>query len=110
VMLARLLESQGFRTARARNAAEARSLVAEGAYALIVVDIVMPGESGLDFAAFARDAYPTTPIVLISGYANDETGGFASQHERVTFVRKPFGADQFLDLVQGALTVDAITE
>lgn len=102
-MLSRLLESQGFVTARAGDAADARRLLAERQYALGIVDIVMPGESGLEFAAFARESNPSMPIILISGYVNDDAIPLVETDAAVRFVGKPFGADEILDLVQLSL-------
>lgn len=102
-MLSRLLQSQGFVTAPAGDAAIARRLLAERDYSLGIVDIVMPGESGLDFATFARSANPAMPIILISGYVDMDSIPLVETDKDVRFVGKPFGADEFLDLVQSVL-------
>lgn len=110
VMLARLLESRGYPTSRARDAAEARRLLADGDFALAIMDIVMPGESGLELAGFARQSWPAMPIILISGYSSDDSLALCAVDSKVRFVPKPFGADEFLDLVREAVDSCAVTE
>jgi DNA-binding NtrC family response regulator len=99
-MLSRLMRSRGFATLDASNAAIARVVAAEHPVALFIVDIVMPGESGLEFAGFVVETWPRTPIILISGYAHDEPLSFADDHDHVEFVTKPFGADEIIELVE----------
>jgi DNA-binding NtrC family response regulator len=103
VMLARLLESQGYVARQARGASEARTLVSDDQFDLMIVDVVMPGESGLEFAAYVREREGKAPIILISGYATDEPESFAKNNDGVLFVSKPFGADQLLGLVRTVL-------
>ncbi len=99
-MLSRLIRSRGFATLDASNAAIARLTATEHEIALFIVDIVMPGESGLEFAGFVVETWPRTPIILISGYTTDEPVCFADRHDHVEFVTKPFGADEFIALVE----------
>lgn len=103
-MLSRVLRSRGFETVNAGNAAIARIVAAEHSIALFIVDIVMPGESGLELAGHIVEAWPSVPIVLISGYASEEPLAFADCHDHVEFIAKPFGADEILDLVESMIT------
>jgi DNA-binding NtrC family response regulator len=102
-MLSRVLRSRGFDTVNAGNAAIARIVAAEHRVSLFIVDVVMPGESGLELASHIVETWPKVPIVLISGYANEEPLSFASEHDHVEFVAKPFGADEILDLVDSLI-------
>ena len=53
-LLRRFLEESGFRVTVAGNASEARQILAGIEFDLLVVDIMMPGETGLEFL----DRYP----------------------------------------------------
>ena len=57
-LLARFLEKQGFRVTTAREAREARKVWPLGRYHIVVLDLMMPGESGLDFARWLRSQSP----------------------------------------------------
>ncbi len=96
LMLCRLLESQGYRTCPANNASAARAIIAQTHLDLAVVDIVMPGESGLSFATSFIDQGSELPIILVSGYSPDDPAAFAARHRTVTFVPKPFNPDELL--------------
>lgn len=102
-MLARLLRSRGFETLNAANASIARLVAEEHHVGLFIIDIVMPGESGLELAAHVLATWPTTPIVLISGYASEEPIAFARGHDHIEFIGKPFGADDVLAIIEGLL-------
>lgn len=102
LMLTRLLQTQGYRISAAPNVREARALVADNAFDLAVLDIVMPGESGLEFAAKLRETH-SLPIVLISGYSTEDPVSFAADHRDVTFVPKPFSPDDLLGLIANML-------
>jgi response regulator RpfG family c-di-GMP phosphodiesterase len=64
VLLQRILEANGYDCRAAENAAEARSLMSAKASDLILCDINMPGESGLDFIRHVLKAYPDTAAII----------------------------------------------
>lgn len=104
VMLARLLRTQGYDVRQAANAAEARTILDEGRPDLVISDIVMPGESGIELRRGILDRWPGLPVILISGYSAEGPAEFAARTPDTIFVQKPFAADQFLALVQQTLT------
>lgn len=109
-MLARLLESEGFTAVGAHDAVAARRALADGDWALAVVDVVMPGESGISLARFARQAWPAMPVVLISGYPSVEAWDLPAVDRGVRFIAKPFGAGEFLGVVDSALRTPLLRE
>ena len=103
VMLARLLRTQGYNVLQAANAAEARKLIEGEAPDLIISDIVMPGESGIEFRRYVSERWPDLPVILISGYSAEGPAEFAARTANTVFVQKPFAADQLLTLVERTL-------
>jgi two-component system cell cycle sensor histidine kinase/response regulator CckA len=69
---------------------------------LLVSDIVMPGSSGFDVAAAARDGYPDVSILLMSGYS--EELGRRVPPTGTLLLEKPFGPSV---LLRGARTLAA---
>ena len=59
-LLARLLGAQGYECVTAESAAEARRQLSTKAFALLLSDVNMPGESGFDFAHEVHLDYPDT--------------------------------------------------
>ncbi|QFG02787.1 response regulator [Tepidiforma bonchosmolovskayae] len=103
VMLARLLRTHGFTVLQAAHAAEARAILEREQVDLVVSDIVMPGESGIELRRAVLEQRPELPFILISGYSAEGPAEFAARAPRTIFVQKPFAADQFLRLVEATL-------
>ncbi|MCC6385867.1 MAG: response regulator [Dehalococcoidia bacterium] len=103
VMLARLLRTQGYGVVQAANAQEARALLEEERPDLVISDIVMPGESGIELRRAIATRWPGLPVILISGYSADGPAEFAARTANTYFVQKPFAADYLLALVEETL-------
>lgn len=99
VMLARLLRTQGYHVLQAAHANEARALLDAQRPDLVISDIVMPGESGIELRRSILERWPEIPVILISGYSPEGPAEFAARTGKTAFVQKPFAADQFLGLV-----------
>jgi two-component system phosphate regulon response regulator OmpR len=69
-LLARYLTENGFRVTPAADAAAARAALRGLSFDLILLDVMMPGESGLDLA---RDLKATRPIPICMLTARSET-------------------------------------
>jgi two-component system phosphate regulon response regulator OmpR len=64
-LLRRYLTDQGFRVTTAGDATEARARLASFAFDLLVLDVMMPGEDGLEFTRSLRTESPI-PILLLT--------------------------------------------
>lgn len=102
-MLARLLRTQGYSVLQAADATEARQRLGEHPADLVISDIVMPGESGIELRRRIADAWPDLPVILISGYSADGPADFAARTANTAFVQKPFAAEPFLAIVKQTL-------
>lgn len=100
VMLARLLRTQGYSVLQAANAREARAVIEQNELGLVISDIVMPGESGIELRREISRRWPELPVMLISGYSAEGPAEFAARTPNTLFVQKPFAADQILGLVE----------
>lgn len=101
----RILESEGYAVLTASDAVAARAIFEQhgDAIALMITDVMMPGESGLDLAAHLRQRWPNLVVIFISGYSNSELpddGALAADDE---FVQKPFTGAQLLARVDARL-------
>lgn len=70
-LLQKFLADNGFRVSAAKDAAEARKLLAGMAFDLIVLDVMMPGEDGLQFTAALR-RHSAIPILLLTARSEVE--------------------------------------
>jgi PAS domain S-box-containing protein len=96
-----VLEKSGFTVFQATNAREARRvLAAEPAVALVITDVVMPGESGLELAEWLREAYPNARVTFISGYSDHPAMATVPGEN---LLRKPFTPNALLAHVHAVL-------
>jgi two-component system phosphate regulon response regulator OmpR len=88
-LLRRFLVEQGFRVTTARNASAARDQLATFHFDLLVVDIMMPGETGLDLTQWLRET-SEVPVLLLSamGETDDRIAGLSSGAD--DYLTKPF--------------------
>jgi two-component system OmpR family response regulator len=101
-MVATVLERAGFQTFHADSAQAARRAVEQEAPDLIVLDLLMPGESGLDFTKRLRATHHT-PIIMVTalGEVADRLRGFA--HGADDYLPKPFSAQELVARVEAVL-------
>ncbi len=100
----RALEIEGFHVEVAGNAALGLSKLAEVDIDLILLDVMMPGESGLEVLPKIRVASPETVVVMMSGNATIETAVQATKAGAHDFVEKPLSGDKLLLTVNNALS------
>ncbi len=88
-LLRRYLADNGFRVTTAANAGEARAKLPSLAFDLLVVDIMMPGASGLDLTAWLRRT-DRVPILLLTaqGAPDDRIAGLERGAD--DYLAKPF--------------------
>jgi len=90
-LLQRYLAGEGFRVTTADNAAEARAKLRAINPDLMVLDVMMPGESGLDFtSALRRTPGHELPVLLLTarGAPEDRIAGFEAGAD--DYLPKPF--------------------
>ena len=71
--------------------------------ACLVLDVRLPGPSGLDLQAALTQADRSVPIVFITGHGNVPTSVRAMKSGAVDLLQKPFNDQELLDCVQRAL-------
>jgi len=98
-VMARTLQSRGFEAEVALTGAEARKLFAANPYALALLDVRLPDESGYTLLEELRAAQPDTAVVMISGVDDPELGKAALEHGAYAYHVKPVGATQLYLLV-----------
>ena len=85
----RLLTRLRYQVVAAGSAEEAEGLAAGQPPALLLTDMVLPGRSGSELATRLRAARPDLPVVLMSGYTEDEIARDQAAKGEVRFLQKP---------------------
>ena len=89
-LLQRFLTEQGFRVTAAGDAAAARHALESVAFDLLVLDVMMPGESGLELTERLRREGHEVPILMLTarGSPDDRVSGFETGAD--DYLAKPF--------------------
>jgi len=94
--LQRLLRSAEYEVEVFASAAEALAGERLGEAGCVVLDIRMPGISGLDLQRQLASRYPRLPVVVITGHADEETRQRALAGGAVAVLYKPFDDEALL--------------
>jgi two-component system phosphate regulon response regulator OmpR len=102
-LLSRFLSERGFRVTTAENAAVARDRLRFVAPDLIVLDVMMPGESGVALIAGLRREGLTLPVLLLTarGAPEDRIAGFEAGAD--DYLPKPFAPDELVLRIRAIL-------
>src|SRR5690606_36127425 len=73
----------------------------------LVLDIRMPGMSGLELQQKLIDMHAAIPVVFITGHGDVPMAVEAIKRGAVDFIRKPFRDQELLDRINEALATDA---
>ncbi|MDH3451613.1 MAG: response regulator transcription factor [Gammaproteobacteria bacterium] len=101
-----LLESVGIRT---RVFADARSFLdtyQPGSPGCLVLDVRMPGMSGLDLQQQLRELEIDVPVIIVTGHADVPMAIRAMKDGAVDFIEKPYSDQILLERIQAALASD----
>ncbi len=99
----RSLDLEGYHVVVASGGAAGLAKLAEHDVDLVLLDVMMPGESGLEVLPKLRAASPETMVIMMSGNATIETAVMATKGGAHDFIEKPLSGDKLLLTVQNAL-------
>lgn len=103
-----LAESVGLHAACFASAQEFLSSERRGNPSCLVLDVRLPGISGLDLQHELRRAGIRIPIIFITGHADIPMTVKAMKSGAIEFLTKPFRDQDLLDVIQRALTRDRV--
>ena len=88
-LLSRFLASEGYRVTTAASAGDARSKLMGLHFDLLILDVMMPGETGFDLARFIRTS-SSVPIIMLTARHEAEARIEGLQIGADDYVAKPF--------------------
>jgi len=88
-MLLHALPDMGFTGAAAKSGEEGMRIMKETPHQIIILDLNLPGMSGLEFFEIVRKDYPLTQVVIVTGFGDLETAQKAIQLNVADFLTKP---------------------
>lgn len=101
-MLTTFLERHNFKVTLSYGGAQARQQLKEDKFDLLITDLKLPNDSGLDLLNYTRDVAPHTKMILITGYAEVSTAVEAIKRGALDYISKPFRPEELLMVIEQA--------
>jgi DNA-binding NtrC family response regulator len=90
-------ELEGWVVRDASTLADARAALADGGVAVVLLDVHVGNDSGVDFLDEVRRDHPSTPVVMLTGSAVGSKLGGATPDG---VIAKPFSLDELVETVE----------
>jgi len=99
----RILTKEKWTVATAENGGQGLRLVSENAFQILLLDLMMPGISGMEVLKRVQETHPDLLVIVITGYATVENAVEAMKSGAYDFIPKPFTPDQLRLVVRRAI-------
>jgi signal transduction histidine kinase len=111
-ILARFLSNEGYKVKAALNADDAAERIKESHPDLVLLDIMMPGKSGIELCKELKDDPTTThiPIIMVSALTDTDVKVNAFNMGAQDYITKPFMAQEVLARVKYQITLKKTQE
>lgn len=103
-MMQRTLSEKGLSVCMCANSHSAMEKLATDSFNIIFTDIYMPGISGIEFAAYCREKYPSMAIVTMTGAPSLSNLNQAKKIGVIYYLPKPFSDAQIDETLRLAIT------
>lgn len=100
MLLVRILRKAGYESATAMSNEEARSLLEGSDFGLVVADLRMFAEDGIELIRHIADRHPGTYSIVVSGFASEKDVDRLHRAGAFELMTKPVDAEKFIGLVQ----------
>lgn len=94
----------------ALSAEEAADLLGKEPFDVMLLDVILPGASGVEFLQFVREFKPNLPVIMISGASSIKPVMKALELGAADFIRKPFDIDELRLVVGRALHMNDLKQ
>jgi len=102
--LGKALELDGHKVLLAADGKKALEIINSNDVDLVIADLKMPGLSGQELLKQVTSAYPTVPVIILTGHGTIETAVEAMRDGAFDFLTKPVNLDRLSLLVKRALS------
>jgi DNA-binding NtrC family response regulator len=107
-LFAEALEAEGFQVERAASGDAALARLREEIHDLLIIDVRMPGTSGLEVTRIVHEKYPSLPIIVMTAFGSMETAVEAIHEGAFDFISKPMNLAELKKTVSRALAQRAL--
>lgn len=104
-----LLTSEGLTTDSARDGDEGLRKIEENQYDLVLLDLMLPGQSGMEVQRAIKRIDPALPVVIITAQGAIESAVTAIKEGSFDYVTKPWDNEKLVVIVSNAVKQRALT-
>jgi DNA-binding NtrC family response regulator len=101
--LAHILQKEGYTALMAEDGQQAIDLLQQEEVDLVLTDLRMKGQDGMAVLAETKKLWPSTEVVVITGYASVDTAVAAMRQGAYHYIAKPFKIEELRVVVEKAL-------
>jgi DNA-binding NtrC family response regulator len=101
-LLSTILRDKGWTVTEAQSGTDGIEKLESGQFDVILTDLMMPGESGLDLLRASKEIHPDVEVILMTGYATADTAIEAMRNGAFHYLVKPLKADDVVNLAEKA--------
>ncbi|MDO3378507.1 response regulator [Geoalkalibacter halelectricus] len=98
-----ILQGAGFAVAGRGRAEQALTLLADEPFAVVLLDLVMPGMNGMEALSRIRELAPGTRVIMITAFSTTENAVDAMRQGASDYLVKPFRGEELLAAVKRVL-------
>ena len=109
-MMKTWLMKKGFQVDTVSANVRARKLLAEHTYDLILSDLRLPDQDGIQLLTWLRNQSCNTPFIIMTSYAEIQTAVRAMKHGASDYIAKPIQPDELLNKIKEAIGKPEIPE
>jgi len=96
----KILKPRGYHVEHAETPQAALEILSERPVDMILLDMKIPGVKGLELLEAITEEHPTTPVIMITGYATVQTAVESIKLGATDYVPKPFTPDELYQAVE----------
>ncbi|MDA2938656.1 response regulator [Acidobacteria bacterium AH-259-A15] len=102
-ILSRWLEAEGYECVTAACAEEAWKILERESFSLLVLDVMMPGKSGIELLAMTKKRWPDVAAIMVTALDDRLTAMDTLRHGAYEYVTKPYDRNKIVINVANAL-------
>lgn len=103
-------EDEGYDVMTAENGLDAWNAINKNSIDLVITDLRMPGMDGYELLKKISAAYPTLPVIVLTGHGTIETAVETMRDGAVDFFTKPVDLDKLLLVVKKSISASMLQE
>ena len=98
-----LLQHYNYKVVTAGNGLECLQIMSSQKFGLVILDIIMPGMSGIEVLQKIKEKYKDTEVIMITGYADKEKAIETFRLGAYDFIEKPFESGEIMNTIAHCL-------